>query len=282
LYKYGIHKKPFEVLVVDNNSTDKTGCIVERYKKNYSNLRYCVEGKVGLSHGRNRAIKEAKSEIIAYLDDDVIISDTYPDRLLWVLENYKFDCLGGMYFPWYANDKPKWIPEDFGKQEKLLNSIGVLEREYVAGLNMIFTKSILNKIGGFPVDFGMIGDAIGYGEDDSVQFEIRKLGGIVIFDPDLYVYHAVLERKQNLLWQIKSIFINSQTNFMIHRKDENFFSLSFYSIKSIIAALILRMPRGFIKLITNRKYHFQNYILYVITPVLSTMGRLKAYLFSDK
>ncbi len=282
MYKYGIHKKPFEVLVVDNNSTDKTSCIVERYKNNYSNLRYCKEEKVGLSHGRNRAIKEAKSEIIAYLDDDVIISDTYLERLLWVIDKYKFDCLGGMYFPWYANDKPKWIPEDFGKKEKLLDSIGVLDREYVTGLNMIFTKSILIKIGGFPVELGMIGDAIGYGEDDYVQYEIRKLGGTVIFDPDLYVYHAVLERKQNLLWQIKSIFINSQTNFIIHREDENFFSLSFYFIKSIIAALILRMPIGFIKLITDRKYHLQNYFLYVITPVLITMGRLKVFLFGDK
>ncbi len=277
LIKYGVDSKPIEVMVINNNSTDNTTIIVERFQSEYKNISYYNEKKVGLSHARNKALAKAKCDIIAFLDDDVKISDTYLDRLLWVIDNYSFDCLGGGYLPWYLNEKPKWIPEDFGRKENLLDSIGVLKEDYVTGLNMIFTKQILNRIGGFPVKLGMIGNNIGYGEDDYVQFQIRKLGGVILFDPELYVYHAVLEQKQHLSWQLVSIFINAQSNFIIHRKDEGFFTLSFYFLKSLAAGIIKRVPFGLYRFIFTNDFFYQNYIIFVLRPILITLGRLKVH-----
>jgi len=281
LYKYSANQTSIEIMVVDNNSVDNTKLIVEEYQNKYNNLTYYKETKVGLSHARNRAIEEAKASNIAYLDDDVKVSESYINRLLWVIETFKYDCFGGMYYPWYLKEKPKWISPDFGKKEMLLNSIGILKKEYVTGLNMVYTKDILKSIGGFPVELGMIGNDIGYGEEDYVQHEIRERGGIILFDPDLYVYHAVLDFKQSLVWQLKSIFINSKTNFIIHKKNENVFYLIFLLFKSLAGALLKRLPFGLYKLLFHKNYYYQNLILEILTPVLTISGRLKVLIEKD-
>lgn len=274
LFKNKASEKPIEIIVVDNNSTDNTKNLVLRYKTKYNNIQYILEKNVGLSYARNAAIKHAKSDNIAYLDDDVKVSNTYLDRLLWVIDNYQFDCFGGMYYPWYLNEKPKWIPENYGEKEKFTDSISIINKEYITGLNMVYTKEILNKVGGFPVELGMIGNDIGYGEEDYVQNEIRKIGGTIVFDPELYVYHAVLEFKQSLIWQLKSIYINSKTNFIIHGKDQSIFYLIILLIKSSLGALLKRIPIGIFKLIFNNNYYYQNFIIEILKPILTIMGRI--------
>src|SRR5262245_60987260 len=63
---------PYEVLVVDNNSDDHTPSVVREFSSAFgSRLRYVSESRQGLSHARNRAITEARYEIVAFLDDDV-------------------------------------------------------------------------------------------------------------------------------------------------------------------------------------------------------------------
>jgi len=274
-------EKPIEIIVVDNNSTDSTKELVMNYHQKYGNVHYALEKNIGLSYARNKAIEMAKADNIAYLDDDVKVSETYVDRLLWIIDNYEFDCFGGMYYPWYLNEKPKWIPDSYGMKEKFTDSISILEKDYVTGLNMVYTKEILEKIGGFPVDLGMIGNEIGYGEEDYVQNEIRKLGGTIIFDPDLYVYHAVLEFKQSLKWQLKSIYINSKTNFIIHRNDEQFLVQVFLLFKSTGGAVIKRTPIGLYKLLFSKRYFFQNFAIDLFKPILTIWARI-VVMFTNK
>ncbi len=64
----------WELVLVDNNSKDKTKLFVEEFKKNYRlNIEYIFEEKPGKSHALNHGIKQAKGEIIAFTDDDVIV-----------------------------------------------------------------------------------------------------------------------------------------------------------------------------------------------------------------
>ncbi|GGA38234.1 glycosyltransferase [Okeania sp. KiyG1] len=80
-------KITWEVLIIDNNSTDNTAEVIKNYISNWSEiypLRYCFETKQGLAFARRCAIKEAKSDLIGFLDDDNL---PYPD---WVAEAYKF------------------------------------------------------------------------------------------------------------------------------------------------------------------------------------------------
>ena len=62
---------PFEMIVVDNNSSDRTREIIERIAAVDHRVRYLFESKQGLSHARNAGIREARAPLIAFTDDDV-------------------------------------------------------------------------------------------------------------------------------------------------------------------------------------------------------------------
>src|SRR5579863_10079992 len=63
----------WEVLVVDNNSKDRTRSVVEEFSSVYPRFRYLFEGQQGLSNARNAGIAAARGRVLAFTDDDVII-----------------------------------------------------------------------------------------------------------------------------------------------------------------------------------------------------------------
>jgi glycosyltransferase involved in cell wall biosynthesis len=77
----------WEILVIDNNSTDNTAKVVQDYQANWNQpypIKYCFEAEQGLAFARRCAIREAKSDLIGFLDDDNL---PYPN---WVIEAYRF------------------------------------------------------------------------------------------------------------------------------------------------------------------------------------------------
>ena len=87
----------YEILVVDNNSTDQTRPLVEGLaKQNPEKLKYLFEPKQGLSYGRNTGIAAAKAPIIAFTDDDVRVAPDWVWRIKTGFEaNPDIDFLGG-------------------------------------------------------------------------------------------------------------------------------------------------------------------------------------------
>jgi glycosyltransferase involved in cell wall biosynthesis len=83
----GIEDLTWEILVIDNNSTDRTAALVKEYISGWTKsypLKYCFEAEQGLAFARRRGVQEANSELIGFLDDDNL---PYPN---WVQEAYKF------------------------------------------------------------------------------------------------------------------------------------------------------------------------------------------------
>lgn len=77
----------WEVIVVDNNSTDDTATVAETYQASWSldaPLRYCFESKQGLAFARQCAVEQARGKYVGFLDDD-----TLPDPN-WVAAAYAF------------------------------------------------------------------------------------------------------------------------------------------------------------------------------------------------
>src|SRR5210317_1395495 len=73
-------ERVFEVLIIDNNSSDNTKPVVESYLKEFTFIKYFIEKNRGVSYARNRAIKEAESDFIAFLDDDAKIGNGFMDK----------------------------------------------------------------------------------------------------------------------------------------------------------------------------------------------------------
>ncbi|HBL15036.1 MAG TPA: glycosyl transferase [Cyanobacteria bacterium UBA11162] len=83
----GIESIRWEIIVIDNNSTDNTAKVVSEYQANWNEaypLRYCLEAVQGAAYARKRAVKEAQGTLIGFLDDDNI------PALNWVAAAYAF------------------------------------------------------------------------------------------------------------------------------------------------------------------------------------------------
>jgi glycosyltransferase involved in cell wall biosynthesis len=100
----------WEILLVDNNSTDNTAQIVRDYQKQFQGiapLQYCFEPLQGAAHARHRAVKEVKSPLIGFLDDDNIPAKD------WVSAAYKFaqehpkaGAYGSLISPEFESEPP--------------------------------------------------------------------------------------------------------------------------------------------------------------------------------
>jgi len=102
----------WEVLVVDNGSSDDTGAVLARHTSHPSPLplRCAREECRGLSHARNRAVAEARGELIAWTDDDVQVD---PDWLAaYAAAAHQLphaDFFGGPILPWFDSAPPEWV-----------------------------------------------------------------------------------------------------------------------------------------------------------------------------
>lgn len=74
----------WEILVVDNNSTDDTAAIIQAYQSELPQLRYCFEPKQGAAFARKLAFQEARGTLIGFLDDDNLPAQN------WVAAAYDF------------------------------------------------------------------------------------------------------------------------------------------------------------------------------------------------
>src|SRR5690606_1766917 len=151
----------FEVVVVDNASTDDTATIVKEYisRNPQVNISYVYELNKGLSFARNRGITEAKSPVIAYVDDDVILTPDYLKELISFFDQHPEAAgAGGKVIPKYeSGSEPVWMSKylagfvgnvNHGPEMKQFTA----EMKYPAGCNMIYKKEVLLEAGGFNND----------------------------------------------------------------------------------------------------------------------------------
>src|SRR5690554_5664691 len=148
----------YEIVVVNNNSTDATQAVCEDFEVSYPEVtfRMAEEARQGLSFARNRAIHEANSGILLFIDDDVLLPQTYIRTVLVCLDEHPSAvCAGGRILVSFDDQKnrgrPGWIPSElmpmFG-----LHALGDGKKLYPAGNfprggNMLIFKSVFDTYG---------------------------------------------------------------------------------------------------------------------------------------
>ena len=188
----------FEVIIVNNNSTDRTKEISFAFQQNNPQLKiiYCEEYNQGLSFGRNRGIEESSTPIVTFIDDDAVIEKHFLEKTVSYMEEYhEIDAVGGKIFAKFLNKKPEWLSKyimalvgevDYGDT--------IFEYEagrYPFGSNMSIKTAMLNKVGRFNTQLGRIGNK-GLGSEEKDMFDkLRLAGGKVMYLPELIVYHSI-------------------------------------------------------------------------------------------
>jgi glycosyltransferase involved in cell wall biosynthesis len=183
----------YEILVVDNNSTDRTRPLVETLAaQNPEKLKYIFEPKQGLSYGRNAGIAAANAAIIAFTDDDVRVAADWVWRVKSGFEaNPDIDFLGGKVVPRWPADPPTWLTKanwsplallDYGDQSFYVDSGRQL---CLIGANFAFRRRAFEEVGLFKTDFQRVKDGIGSLEDHEFLLRLWRAGGKGLYLPEL-------------------------------------------------------------------------------------------------
>lgn len=201
-----------DILIVDNApSNDSTKKLVE----NYSDIRYICEPRPGADWARNRAIIEAKGEIIAYTDDDVVVDAGWVKALAKVFaENSEVMALTGLVVPLEFETKAQILFEmngGFGRGfERKWYSVGKGNKvpwyllgtgQFGTGANMAYRRCVFDEIGYFDPALG-VGTVTNGGGDLEMFFRVIKKGYTLVYEPSAIIRHRHRRDYEKLRKQI--------------------------------------------------------------------------------
>lgn len=186
-------RNDFEILVIDNNSKDKTSTIKDLYSYT-DKIKYFLEKQQGLSHARNRGLKESEGDILVYLDDDIELVDNYFRICDQIFLNESISISGGKVLP-YKVDIPDWLPQkyyflvsvyDFGNHPKYV--------KYLMGGNFAIRKNVALKIGFYNVALGRNKKKLAGGEEIDYQNRAFKMGYKMYYNPKQNILHKINDK----------------------------------------------------------------------------------------
>ena len=198
----------WEVLVVDNNSNDRTREVVEDFCRKYvPHFRYRFERQQGKSHALNTGIREAQGDIVAFTDDDVTVEPTWLADLTMGLRSSEWVGAGGRILPERGFSPPRWLAI-YGRYS-MGGVLGVFDRgdkpaqlDWAPfGANMAFRREMFEKYGGFRKDLGPPPSEL-RGEDTDFGYRLMAAGERLRYEPSAIVYHRIptnLIRKEHFL-----------------------------------------------------------------------------------
>jgi glucosyl-dolichyl phosphate glucuronosyltransferase len=188
----------WELIVVDNNSTDGTRAVIEEFARTSGlNVRYIFEPKQGLSYARNAGVGAARGEIIAFTDDDVTVDPKWIRSLRQAFT--RVDCTGasGRTFAVWPCEKPAWFQADGPyAQDSVIVEFDKGDRPFEMaqapiGVNMAYRRAAFEKYGLFRTDLGRVGTGLLGGEDTELGRRVLRAGEKIFYAPEAVVYHPV-------------------------------------------------------------------------------------------
>lgn len=198
--------KHYEVIVVDNASTDQTAEIAKA-RLHSPKVRYIYEETLGLSVARNTGAAAAKGQIVAYLDDDAEASEGWLEALCQAFEDEKVAVAGGkvtLIWPPHTTP-PNWLSDvlsgslglyDLGDEQLYIQQPELTPR----GLNYAVRKSFLDAVSGFDTHLGRIGKNLLSNEEQQMTRLALEGGWQVAYVPQALVAHNVAPARIKPSW----------------------------------------------------------------------------------
>ncbi len=222
----------WEILVVDNNSTDKTREVVESFCRQYpGRFRYLFEPRQGKSRALNAGIHEAHSDILAFTDDDVTFDPGWLLNLTASLHKGDWAGAAGRILQQGTFTPPRWLSleERYALAPIALFDLGTQPGDLTEapfGANMAFRKGMFEKYGGFRTDLGPHPDSLIRSEDSEFSYRLLSAGERLRYEPTAVVYHAIpearLQKSYFLAWwfdkgrgEVRTFGISSDANWRL-------------------------------------------------------------------
>ena len=206
LLQLSIGAERFEVIVIDNGSTDSTNQVVLEVieKHPLHQVRYIYDPEPGLLTGRHRGALEARGELLTFVDDDIVATPDWLTAIVQTFEDSSVQLVGGRNLPRYEGPPPPWlkgfwwIPPSGGQACGSLSLLNMgdaqrdIDANYIWGLNFSIRQQALFDLGGFHPD--CIPEALQHFQGDGetgLTIQATERGYRAVYQPAAIVYHCV-------------------------------------------------------------------------------------------
>ena len=189
-------KDLFELVLVDNNSTDGTMDIITAFANSHPSMKITItsESRQGLSNARNRGIMESNGDYFVFLDDDAIPCEEYVEKLAAHIPHT--EAFGGRIEPLFDGcPTPNWLSKwsmgwvsalNMGEKEKYFS-----KNSFPIGANMGFSRKIIKECGMFNPELGRNKRNLMGGEEKDLFRRIQAHGHKLTYLPDVLVQHII-------------------------------------------------------------------------------------------
>jgi glycosyltransferase involved in cell wall biosynthesis len=195
-----------EIIVVDNNSTDRTGAVIAEAARNAPRFPVVPvhEVRQGKSFALNTALARARGDILALADDDVLPSPEWLERIVDAFRTRDVTFVFGKVLPRWEQLPPPalltrqaqdiWGPlalVDYGDEpvEYLADNTG---QRLPIGANLSFARDAIVRVGGWRTDLGKVNNTLISGEDHEIFMRLKRAGLYTgYYDPAITVRHFV-------------------------------------------------------------------------------------------
>lgn len=213
-----LDRSSFEVLIVDNASTDSTPSVAARWREAGPFVcRTLHEERLGVNHARNRGIAEAQSRVIAFVDDDARAEPGWLEALLSALDEERVSGVGGRIKLWWESRPPPWLAHrtffrllaefDLGDQRRRVEKF-----PYLVATNTAFTAEAFTRFGGFSTELSRRGALSPLGmEDVELCHRVVKGGGALIYEPRAVVHHLVPDDRARLSFLLRRSYADGRS-----------------------------------------------------------------------
>lgn len=188
----------YEIVLVNNNSTDNTIAEAERFGRDYPNIRFKIvtELQNGLSYARNKGIEESSGDILVFLDDDSAVGSNYLGNINEDLSQHPdATAFGGKVVPVFETGKPKWVScwtmPLFAVTDKGEGTLIFKGTSYPVGANMGIRRSAFEQYGYFDTQLGRKRDILLGGEEKDFFYRLKAQKQKIYYFGNIAVEHFI-------------------------------------------------------------------------------------------
>jgi len=217
---------PFDILVVDNNSSDSTQQVLaELARNNGVPLRVVTERQQGITYARNRAIEESfGSSFLAFIDDDELPATGWLKAAIDALDREEAECVGGEIQVRLPTNSPRWIDDSLlgflGKVSYGAAPFWVMDSSTpIWSGNIAYRMSIFKDGLRFDHRYNRAGFGIGGGSDSVMFQELLNDQRRIRYRPDMKIVHLVEEFKLSPYYFLKLHFKSGCRSAQWHSDD---------------------------------------------------------------
>jgi glycosyltransferase involved in cell wall biosynthesis len=212
----------YEILVVDNASTDETPLRCADHAKE-PGFRWVRESAVGLSQARNTGWRQARGQFVGYIDDDAEAEAQWIEAALGCLETVSPtpSWVGGPIDLSWDAEPPSWLTDimfgplgkvDWGSEPKFVTADC-----HLGGGNSFFPRTVLENIGGFDTRLGRQGENLLSGEETQLAWRLAERGGTLFYHPAIRIRHHVDGPRLNPVWFYRRYYWGGYTDVVMNR-----------------------------------------------------------------